>query len=97
MESKKTLLEVLDDISSKKEYIFTITEVVRELTQRAAESNVSGSDEAETRLISVGYELDRMYLHIENLHHIIYDLNKDLDTLITKAIELSRATKERSQ
>lgn len=91
MTNEKTLVEVLGEISTKKDYIFTLTEVIRELTENALESNFkTRGNGIEDKMFSIGYELNRVHDYIENLHNMIYSLDKEISDLIKKATEMAR-------
>ena len=91
MTNEKTLLEVLEEISMKKGYIFTLTEVIRELTENATESKFkTRGNGIEDEMFSIGYELNRVHDYIASLHNMIYSLDGEMNDLITKATKMAR-------
>lgn len=91
MTNEKTLVEVLEEISMKKGYIFTLTEVIRELTEKAAESDFkTRGNGIEDKMFSIGYELNRVYEHIASLHNMIFSLDREMNDLMIKATKMAR-------
>lgn len=91
MTNEKTLVDVLEEISMKKGYIFTLTEVIRELTERATESNFkTRGNGIEDKMFSIGYELNRVHNYIASLHNMIFLLDEEMNDLITKATKMAR-------
>ena len=94
MTNEKTLVEVLEEISMKKGYIFTLTEVIRELTENATESNFkTRGNGVEDKMFSISYELNRVHDYIENLHNMIYSLDQEISDLINKAPKMAKSEK----
>lgn len=92
MTNEKTLVEVLKEISTKKDFVFTLTEVIRELTENATESNFkTRGNGIEDKMFSIGYELNRVHEYIENLHNMIYSLDQEISDLINKATNMAVA------
>lgn len=90
MTNEKTLVDVLEEISIKKDHIFTLTEVIRELTERAAESKFkTRGNGIEDKMFAIGYELNRVHDYIENLHNMIYSLDREMNDLINKATKMA--------
>ncbi|MGO4994952.1 hypothetical protein ACTQ5F_07975 [Jeotgalibaca porci] len=90
MTNEKTLVDVLEEISTKRDFIFTLTEVIRELTENATESNFkTRGNGIEDKMFSIGYELNRVHDYIANLHNMIYSLDREMNDLITKATKMA--------
>lgn len=91
MTNERKIISLLEDTNAKKEFVYTLTEVIRELTENALDSRITDHDSGEEKLIAIGYELSRIRPHIDNIHHMITDLNIEIDKQIDEAIRLTRA------
>lgn len=90
MKNEKKLADVLVEISTKKDFIFTLTEVIRELTENATESNFkTRGNGIEDKMFSIGYELNRVHNYIADLHNMIYSLDREMNDLINKATKMA--------
>ena len=90
MTNEKTLVEVLAEISVKQEFIITLTEVIKELTENALENDFkTRGNGIEDKMFSIGYELNRVGTHIEVLNNMIASLDREMNDLITKATKMA--------
>lgn len=92
MTNEKTLLEVLAEVSAKQEFIITLTEVIKELTEIALENDFkTRGNGIEDKMFSIGYELNKVGTHIEVLNNMISSLDREMNDLVNKAMKMAMA------